>query len=71
MKDKKCRWADCEEKAKKRIALTIKGVNSKTIRVVRFCSLHHFKLYKAALFKRNSEVRKREFKGKALRYKTL
>lgn len=71
LKNKKCRWTKCEKRAKKRIALTIKGKDTSTIRVVRFCSISHFNLYKAQIFKHNTEVRQREFENEALRYKTL
>jgi len=71
MRDKKCRWTRCDKKAKKRISLTMKGINSGTIRVARFCSIAHFKLFKAEIVKQNSRIREREFEGKALRDKKI
>ena len=56
MRDKFCKDPNCSKRAKKHLALTIKGVNSGTIRVLRFCCKDHLLTFKEKIIEHNRRI---------------
>jgi len=56
MKDKFCKDPVCCKPAKKHIAITIKGINSGTIRVLRFCCRDHMLTFKEKIIEHNRRI---------------